>query len=208
MHRGRAVWCGLYAYSHSNANMQSSCNASAMLRYPCNINGRLEDRQWPTTLCASMGFTLPSAIKAFLRRSVAEQGFPFQLKAIDRYAMQWQCTVEEDAVRKVMTITAEKNHRKSERRKKLGLVPGKAYCVADIPESYFIECWKDDELERFIGSLPFDQVKDLQAIMYLGRGDYDTFNEARGDLERFGWGGINKSRLTKSLKNHRSSKRT
>lgn len=46
----------------------------------------------------------------------------------------------------------------------------------------------DDELERFIGSLPFDQVKDLQAIMYLGRGDYDTFNEARGDLERFGWG--------------------
>lgn len=121
--------------------------------------------------------------------------------------MQWQCTVEEDAVRKVMTITAEKNHRKSERRKKLGLAPGKAYCVADIPESYFIECWKDDELERFIGSLPFDQVKDLQAIMYLGRGDYDTFNEARGDLERFGWG-INKSRLTKSLKNHRSSKRT
>lgn len=87
-----------------------------------------------------------------------------------------------------MTITAEKNHRKSERRKKLGLVPGKAYCVADIPESYFIECWKDDELERFIGSLPFDQVKDLQAIMYLGRGDYDTFNEARGDLERVGWG--------------------
>lgn len=102
--------------------------------------------------------------------------------------MHLQCTVEEDAVRKVMTITAEKNHRKSERRKKLGLVPGKAYCVADIPESYFIECWKDDELERFIGSLPFDQVKDLQAIMYLGRGDYDTFNEARGDLERFGWG--------------------
>lgn len=97
-------------------------------------------------------------------------------------------TAKEDAVRKVMTITAEKNHRKSERRKKLGLVPGKAYCVADIPESYFIECWKDDELERFIGSLPFDQVKDLQAIMYLGRGDYDTFNEARGDLERFGWG--------------------
>lgn len=36
--------------------------------------------------------------------------------------------------------------------------------------------------------MPFDQVKDLQAIMYLGRGDYDTFNEARGDLERFGWG--------------------
>lgn len=145
-------------------------------------------RNEATELFESMGFTLPSAINAFLRRSVAEQGFPFQLKAIDRYAMQWQCTVEEDAVRKVMTITAEKNHRKSERRKKLGLAPGKAYCVADIPESYFIECWKDDELERFIGSLPFDQVKDLQAIMYLGRGDYDTFNEARGDLERFGWG--------------------
>ena len=145
-------------------------------------------RNEATELFESMGFTLPSAINAFLRRSVAEQGFPFQLKAIDRYAMQWQCTVEEDTVRKVMTITAEKNHRKSERRKKLGLAPGKAYCVADIPESYFIECWKDDELERFIGSLPFDQVKDLQAIMYLGRGDYDTFNEARGDLERFGWG--------------------
>ena len=157
-----------------------------MANYTVRIDDKL--RNEATELFESMGFTLPSAINAFLRRSVAEQSFPFQLKAIDRYAMQWQCTVEEDAVRKVISLTSEKNRRGSERRKKLGLAPGKAHCVADIPESYFIECWKDDELERFIGSLPFDQVKDLQAIMYLGRGDYDSFNEARGDLERLGWG--------------------
>lgn len=157
-----------------------------MANYTVRIDDEL--RNEATELFESMGFTLPSAINAFLRRSVAEQGFPFQLKAIDRYAMQWQCSVEEDAVRKVMAVTAEANRRESERWEKLGIAKGEAFSLADVPKSYFFECWKDDELQRFIGSLPFNQVKDLQAIMYLGRGDYDSFNEARGNLERLGWG--------------------
>lgn len=56
-----------------------------MANYTVRIDEKL--RNEATELFESMGFTLPSAINAFLRRSVAEQGFPFQLKAIDRYAM-------------------------------------------------------------------------------------------------------------------------
>ena len=53
-----------------------------MANYTVRIDEKL--RNEATELFESMGFTLPSAINAFLRRSVAEQGFPFQLKAIDR----------------------------------------------------------------------------------------------------------------------------
>ena len=33
----------------------------------------------------------------------------------------------------------------------------------------------------------FDAIKDAQAVMYLGRGDYDTYQMARNDLEDSGW---------------------
>ena len=33
----------------------------------------------------------------------------------------------------------------------------------------------------------FDAIKDAQAVMYLGRGDYDSYQIARNDLEDSGW---------------------
>ena len=33
----------------------------------------------------------------------------------------------------------------------------------------------------------FDAIKDAQAVMYLGRGDYDSYQFARNDLEDSGW---------------------
>ena len=33
----------------------------------------------------------------------------------------------------------------------------------------------------------FDAIKDAQAVMYLGRGDYDSYQIARNDLEDGGW---------------------
>lgn len=32
-----------------------------------------------------------------------------------------------------------------------------------------------------------DAIKDAQAVMYLGRGDYDSYQIARNDLEDSGW---------------------
>lgn len=33
----------------------------------------------------------------------------------------------------------------------------------------------------------FDAIKDAQTVMYLGRGDYDSYQIARNDLEDSGW---------------------
>ena len=33
----------------------------------------------------------------------------------------------------------------------------------------------------------FDAIKDTQAVMYLGRGDYDSYQIARNDHEDSGW---------------------
>lgn len=33
----------------------------------------------------------------------------------------------------------------------------------------------------------FDAIKDAQAVMYLGRGDYESYQIARNDLEDSGW---------------------
>ena len=40
---------------------------------------------------------------------------------------------------------------------------------------------------RFVYNRALDAIKDAQAVMYLGRGDYDSYQIARNDLEDSGW---------------------
>lgn len=45
----------------------------------------------------------------------------------------------------------------------------------------------------------FDAIKDAQAVMYLGRGDYDSYQIARNDLEDSG-GSLLRLRSTASIR--------